>query len=139
MQKKGMELEGLVKSGDVVLRASPEERTRYVCCLCCLSTGSTAIFSWRRCTWNTGSGERPSRRDATFVKRLCEKRGVCCRIYPVDVPAYAKGHGLGVEEAARKLRYECFKEAAGDYGGRPVKIALAHHADDNGGDPCCSG
>ena len=34
-----------------------------------------------------------SRRDAAFVKRLCEKRGVCCRIYPVDVPAYAKGHG----------------------------------------------
>ncbi len=72
-----------------------------------------------------------SRRDAAFVKRLCEKRGVCCRIYPVDVPAYAKGHGLGVEEAARKLRYECFREAAEDYDGRPVKIALAHHADDN--------
>ena len=102
MQKKGMELEGLVKSGDVVrcgrLRG---ERTRYVCCLCCLSTGSTAIFFLEAVHVEHGirgdaAGETPR-----LLKRLCEKRGVCCRIYPVDVPAYAKGHGLGVEEAAR--------------------------------------
>ena len=131
MQKKGMELEGLVKSGDVVLAGVSGGADSVCLLLMLLEYRKHCDFFLEAVHVEHGIRGDASRRDAAFVKRLCEKRGVCCRIYPVDVPAYAKGHGLGVEEAARKLRYECFREAAEDYDGRPVKIALAHHADDN--------
>ena len=91
MQKKGMELEGLLNPGMWCLRASPEERTRYVCCLCCLEYRKHCDFLLEAVHVEHGIRGEASRRDAAFVKRLCEKRGVCCRIYPVDVPAYAKG------------------------------------------------
>ena len=131
MQKKGMEQEGLVKSGDVVLAGVSGGADSVCLLLMLLEYRKHCDFFLEAVHVEHGIRGDASRRDAAFVKRLCEKRGVCCRIYPVDVPAYAKGHGLGVEEAARKLRYECFREAAEDYDGRPVKIALAHHADDN--------
>ena len=131
MQKKGMELEGLVKSGDVVLAGVSGGADSVCLLLMLLEYRKHCNFLLEAVHVEHGIRGDASRRDAAFVKKLCEKRGVCCRIYPVDVPAYAKGHGLGVEEAARKLRYECFREAAEDYDGRPVKIALAHHADDN--------
>ena len=131
MQKKGMELERLVKSGDVVLAGVSGGADSVCLLLMLLEYRKHCDFFLEAVHVEHGIRGDASRRDAAFVKRLCEKRGVCCRIYPVDVPAYAKGHGLGVEEAARKLRYECFREAAEDYDGRPVKIALAHHADDN--------
>ncbi len=74
-----------------------------------------------------------SRRDAAFVQELCGSLGVAQRCFEVDVPAYAKEHGIGTEEAARNLRYRAFRKAAEEYvsRGRKVKIALAHHADDN--------
>ena len=128
MQKKGMELEGLVKSGDVVLAGVSGGADSVCLLLMLLEYRKHCNFLLEAVHVEHGIRGDASRRDAAFVKKLCEKRGVCCRIYPVDVPAYAKGHGLGVEEAARKLRYECFREAAEDYNGRPVKIALAHHA-----------
>ena len=131
MQKKGMELEGLVKSGDVVLAGVSGGADSVCLLLMLLEYRKHCDFLLEAVHVEHGIRGDASRRDAAFVKKLCEKRGVCCRIYPVDVPAYAKGHGLGVVEAARKLRYECFREAAEDYDGRPVKIALAHHADDN--------
>lgn len=71
--------------------------------------------------------------DAQFVAALCEKHGVSCIIFHPDVPDYAAAHGLGIEEAARILRYNAYLEAAKRTadGGKKVKIALAHHADDN--------
>lgn len=74
-----------------------------------------------------------SREDAAFVQALCDRFHVPCHVYAVDVPSYAKVSGLGLEEAARIKRYECYekeirqlKEKSGT-----VKVALAHHADDN--------
>lgn len=71
--------------------------------------------------------------DADFTKRLCESLGIACTIVQVDVPAYAKEHGLGHEEAARILRYEAFvdlvKKRSSSH--KKVKVALAHHMEDN--------
>lgn len=70
-----------------------------------------------------------SKNDAVFVKQLCKQRGIVCHIRNVDVPRYAKIHHLGEEEAARILRYQVFADAAGQ--DRNVRIALAHHMEDN--------
>lgn len=71
-----------------------------------------------------------SREDAAFVKRLCERLQVPCRIFSVDAIDYAASQGLGLEEAARILRYQCFAEAVHTTGAK-TKVALAHHGDDN--------
>ena len=72
-----------------------------------------------------------SGRDAAFVEELCDSMNVPCQIYHVDVPAYAGETGIGLEEAARVLRYECFVKEAVRVGAAHMKVALAHHADDN--------
>lgn len=69
-----------------------------------------------------------SKQDAVFVEELAKKLQVSCRIHAVDVPAYAAEKGLGLEEAARLLRYDIFEQAAKE---RKAKIALAHHMEDN--------
>ncbi len=69
-----------------------------------------------------------SRRDAEFVRELCARLGLSCQMVSVDVPAYAKAHGVGEEEGARILRYEAFERAARECNG---SVALAHHMEDN--------
>ncbi len=66
--------------------------------------------------------------DAAFVQNLCQRMQLHCHMISVDVPAYAKKMGLGLEEAARVLRYEAFVKLAGE---KDAKVALAHHMEDN--------
>lgn len=70
-----------------------------------------------------------SLKDTSFCKDLCERFSVPLKLYSVDAPATAKAKGLSLEEAARKLRYECFYDAVKS--GFCDKIACAHHRDDN--------
>lgn len=63
--------------------------------------------------------------DESFVKDFCEARNIPFFSRRGDVAAYAEAQGLGLEEAARELRYAFFRELPCD------KLALAHHADDN--------
>ena len=67
-----------------------------------------------------------SKRDAEFVRSHCRALNISCAVETADVSSYAAQHHLGVEEAARLLRYE-FLEGL-DPG---AKIATAHTADDN--------
>lgn len=69
-----------------------------------------------------------SRQDAYFVEKLSRQWNVDHRTISVCVPEYAAEHGLGLEEAARILRYEIFEKIARE---RNAKIALAHHMEDN--------
>ncbi len=70
-----------------------------------------------------------SRRDAVFTEELCADLGVPFLRFDVDAPAYARGSGLGLEEAARELRYDCYRKACEQLGAD--RIATAHHAGDN--------
>ena len=76
-----------------------------------------------------------SRKDAAFVKTLCQDHGIRCHIFSVGVPLFAEKHGLGLEEAARILRYDCYKKAAEsvkkEFPEKKIRLALAHHAEDN--------
>lgn len=109
MQKKGMELEGLVKSGDVVLAGVSGGADSVCLLLMLLEYRKHCDFFLEAVHVEHGIRGDASRRDAAFVKRLCEKRGVCCRIYPVDVPAYAKGH----QSALRRRRGSSAMSASG--------------------------
>jgi len=64
--------------------------------------------------------------EATHVKDHCDRLGVPCRTFYVDVLASA-ACGKSIEEAARDLRYEIFDRIIEEEGGQ---VALAHHLDD---------
>ena len=71
-----------------------------------------------------------SRQDAQFVGELCRLHDIPFQICSVDATGYAKEHKVTLEEAARILRYDAFADAAATYGDEHVKIAVAHHRDD---------
>ena len=70
-----------------------------------------------------------SLRDMAFVEDWCRARGIPCVVGRGDTRALAEAERLGLEEAARKLRYE-FLERTAKQGGFD-RIATAHTADDN--------
>ena len=70
-----------------------------------------------------------SDRDETFVKELCERRGVTLHTIHFDTLEYAKKHKISIEMAARELRYEAFEKRRKEIGAKA--IAVAHHRDDN--------
>ncbi len=70
-----------------------------------------------------------SERDERFVRELCARRGVELRTGRGDVSGFARENGMGIEEAARELRYAFLESAAREL---PADlIATAHNADDN--------
>lgn len=66
-------------------------------------------------------------RDAAFVQSYCKALALDCNVICKDIPALAAQSGEGIEECARRVRYACFEELAGENG----CIATAHNADDN--------
>ena len=69
-----------------------------------------------------------SLRDAAFVEDWCREHGIPCVVEHGDVPAYAAERSLGLEEAARELRYDFLRRTAAEKGA--ALIATAHTLDD---------
>ncbi len=67
-------------------------------------------------------------RDAAFCASFCAARGIDFLLVNVDAPAYSASHAVGLEEAARVLRYEQLTQIASETEG--TRIATAHSADD---------
>ncbi|MBR2870818.1 MAG: tRNA lysidine(34) synthetase TilS [Clostridia bacterium] len=67
--------------------------------------------------------------DSLFVKEYCAKRGISLISYAVDCIKTSKEQKLSLEQAGRKLRYECFFDAIKS--GKCDKVATAHHQSDN--------
>jgi len=67
--------------------------------------------------------------DERFVRELAERWGLACIAEQRDVPAEADTTGGGIEQTARRLRYEFLQSAAERAGASCV--AVGHHADDN--------
>lgn len=73
---------------------------------------------------------RPTaQRDEAFVRGWCESHQIPLVAEGGDVAAYADEMGMGIEEAARELRYDFLQRAAGECGCH--LIATGHHAGDN--------
>ena len=67
--------------------------------------------------------------DEKFVRDYCEKENIKAFFETADVQNYARAKGVGIEEAARELRYRFFEETARCLAAD--KVATAHNADDN--------
>lgn len=66
-------------------------------------------------------------RDARFVQKYCKALALDSKVIYKNIPALAAESGECIEECARRVRYACFEELAGETG----CIATAHNADDN--------
>lgn len=66
--------------------------------------------------------------DAAFVEQICQKEGLPYRCVSCLVPEIAGREGLGLEEAARKVRYEAFEQIKSEFGAD--KVAVAHNKND---------
>ena len=78
---------------------------------------------------NHGIRGEEALRDEYFCRRFCDENRITLYTKRLNVPQLAKENGLGIEEAARKARYEFFDEICAEHG--YDVIATAHNADDN--------
>ena len=67
-------------------------------------------------------------RDQDFCRGLADRLGVPIRIESVDVRSYAVSQRLSLEDAARRLRYECLRRCAQEV--LADRIAVGHTRDD---------
>jgi len=79
--------------------------------------------------YNHGLRGDESDRDEAFVREYCEACGAAFYSGDGDVRGYARSSGLGIETAARDMRYSFFMDLARTLGAE--RIATAHTADDN--------
>jgi tRNA(Ile)-lysidine synthase len=76
--------------------------------------------------------EEESERDEGFVRTLGEKYGVEILVKRFETSPYAEQHKLGIQEAARVLRYDWFNELISCHpSSANCNLVTAHHADDN--------
>jgi len=66
--------------------------------------------------------------DAAYVAELGRQWGLPVTVQTVDVAAFARQHGLNLEDAARRKRYAFLAQVAREIGA--AKVAVAHQAND---------
>lgn len=66
--------------------------------------------------------------ECEFVRNYCHMKGTPCFTGEADVASYAAENGLGIEEAARELRYRFLFRIAEEQ--KAAAVATAHHAND---------
>lgn len=88
-------------------------------------------FVIAHCNFHLRAAE--SDRDQHFVEAFAGQLGRACLVKDFETTAYAAKHKIGIEEAARDLRYAWFRQLAEQYGEAhtPAPIFVAHHASDN--------
>lgn len=85
-----------------------------------------APFSLSAAHLNHGIRGWEADRDEDFVRELCREWGIPLQVEHADIPALCRQTGEGLEECARRIRYDFLQRCA--QGG---KIATAHTATDN--------
>lgn len=79
---------------------------------------------------NHGIRGDEAERDAAFCRDECARMGIDFTLECADIPGLSEELGCGIEEAARRFRYEAFMHKLGS-DERLTCIATAHNADDN--------
>ncbi len=87
-------------------------------------------FSIAHCNFQLRGDE--SERDEAFVRMLAQKYNVPVHVKQFDTLQYAEENKIGIQEAARELRYNWFEELLnGEWSMVNCQLLTAHHADDN--------
>lgn len=131
MQKKiisFMEENHMVEEGECILAAVSGGADSL--CLLLILLNLQERKGCRVCAVHVEHGIRgaDSLQDAQFVEEFCKRQQVPCKIFHCQAPEYARAHKMTLEEAARKLRYDFFDQAAEIFGAD--KIAVAHNQND---------
>lgn len=131
-----VEKENLIQKGDYVVAGVSGGADSVCLLLLLLELRERLDFTLEALHVEHGIRGEESREDARFVQTICKDRQIACHVCHVDVPRFAGEQGIGLEEAARLLRHDCYrkraKQLAAETGGSAViRVALAHHADDN--------
>ena len=115
----------LFAPGEEVLLAVSGGRDSMALCHLMLATGFP--FAMAHC--NFGLREGDSERDERFVRQFASQRGIPLFVRRFSTRQDAALHGTGIEEEARRQRYDFFYELMDQHGFRCV--ATAHHMDDS--------
>ncbi|MDD6194382.1 MAG: tRNA lysidine(34) synthetase TilS [Lachnospiraceae bacterium] len=130
-----IEEEGLLPKGDGVLMgvsggADSVALLRFFCRM-----AERGQWTLRCVHVEHGLRGRESLADAEFVKHLCRGCDIACQVISVgEQIASMEDTHMSLEEKARFVRYEALEQQARNMEeelGRPVHIAVAHHANDN--------
>lgn len=69
-----------------------------------------------------------SQKDVEFVRKMCRRWSIPFITTSVNVDVYMLKHKVSTQVAARKLRYQIYKEQMNEY--KADYLALGHHGDD---------
>ncbi len=119
--RKYIEAEGLLRKGDRVLVCISGGADSVALLDVLLRAGYDCIAA--HCNFHLRGGE--SMRDEQFVRNLCEQLHVRLLVRDFDTLAYAKENKVGIEVAARNLRYDWFDRVA--QAEHCQAVAVAHH------------
>lgn len=97
--------------------------------LCDLCNAAGYSFAVAHCNFQLRGEE--SERDEKFVRSLATKYGVGLFVKKFDTQKFAEEKKISIQEAARELRYQYFKEVIEASGSALSYLLTAHHADDN--------
>ena len=102
----------------------PEEGARVLCAvsggadsMCLLSLlCDLGVYTVAAAHFEHGIRGGESLRDCAFVEDYCRAKGIACFVGHADVPRFAREEGIGLEEAARTLRYAFLEKTAAERG-----------------------
>ena len=119
----------MISEGDVVI-AGVSGGADSVCLLFALCELQEKIgFRVKVCHVNHGLRGEEADADEGYVRELCRRMYVECRVFREDVELIARKRKQSEEEAGRTVRRDAFERMCREDGG--TKIATAHHRDDN--------
>ena len=119
-------LRKIVSPGDVLIAAVSGGMDSMAMLHCLLSLQQELSVSVSAAHYNHNLRGAESNRDADLVKTFCAEQGIPFFYGSGHVASYAAEHSMGIEEAARALRY-AFLESLDPN----AWILTAHNADDN--------
>ncbi|HEV8080698.1 MAG TPA: tRNA lysidine(34) synthetase TilS [Chitinophagaceae bacterium] len=120
--------ENLLQPKDKLLLAVSGGVDSVVLCELCKQAGYDFIIA--HCNFQLRGEE--SERDEQFVRELAKKYKTEIFVKKFDTEKYAEEKKIGIQQAARDLRYEWFISLINQSSSQPINYNLtAHHADDN--------
>ncbi len=120
----------LIKEGDKIIAGLSGGADSVALLLVLLDLKPILKYELRAAHVNHCLRAKEADRDEAFCVDLAKRKHIELDVVRADVKGLILNSGMTEEEAARILRYEAFNMLGDEIFGKPYKIAVAHHADD---------